>query len=65
MKRFKNGDLIFHHSKNFGTAPGKVIRVGASGHNLKVEFGSGPEDTVWVKAEKCQLQSEWAKENEQ
>ena len=52
MKHFENGDLVFHHSDKYGTAPGKVITVGASGHNVKVEFEPGPSGTVWVKASK-------------
>jgi hypothetical protein len=64
MKRFEQGDHVFHFSKKHGTASGKVVRMGASGHNVKVEFEPGIEGTVWVKAANCQLQSEWAKENE-
>ena len=65
MKHFENGDLVFHHSDKYGTARGKVVAVVVSGHNVKVEFEPGPSRTVWVKASKCQLQSEWAKENDQ
>lgn len=52
---FKVGDYIYHHSKKLGTAHGKVVNIGAGGRNLKVEFDPSPSGTVWVKAEKCQL----------
>ena len=61
----KTGDLIFHHSDKYGTASGKIVRVGVSGYSVKVEFDPTPQGTVWVRASKCQLQSDWAKENEQ
>lgn len=65
MKRFEPGDYVFHFSKKYGTASGKVVRMGASGYSVKVEFEPGIEGTVWVKTANCQLQSEWAKENDQ
>ena len=55
---FKIDDSIFHESEKYGTAPGRVVRVGLTGRALKVEFDTTPEGTVWVLASKCRLQDE-------
>lgn len=58
--KFKEGDHIFYFSKELGTLQCVVTKVFAAGVvGLRVD---GPNSKV-VSEKKCQLQSEWAKEN--
>ncbi|HQZ44287.1 MAG TPA: hypothetical protein PK735_15465 [Flavobacteriales bacterium] len=61
-RKFKTGDYVFYHNKELGSLPCKVTKVYDSG--LIAVTVSGPNRKV-VSASKCQLQEEWAKENEQ
>lgn len=58
MHKFKVGDYVFHWNEEHGTLGCVVERIGR-GDRIKVS------DRGWVSARKCQLQSEWAKENDQ
>ena len=59
-KKFSSGDYIFYRSSDAGLLPCKVVRVSA--HRVTISAGEG--HLVRVRPENCQLQSEWAKENQ-
>ena len=54
----KVGDYVFHRNDEHGSFPCVVERIGR-GDRIKVSH------LGWVSARKCQLQDEWAKENDQ
>ena len=58
---FKPGDHIFYFSPANGTEPHVVVDTAFRG--VTRGWYVGLDDKRWVKESKCQLQSEWEKEN--
>lgn len=63
-QRIQEGDFIFYRNPEGAHEPHEVREVrhrGVSRGGRWIRL----EDGRWVKVSNCQLQSEWAKENEQ
>ena len=59
--QFKVGDYVFHNSDERGALGCVVTRIGRGG---RIQLSAYEGHSMWVNASKCELQSEWAKQNE-